>query len=232
MPNLIDFLDTSDIYDIGIMFVYDFNLLEKRDRFKFFYANFLDSGINTFLYLLTDLNDEHLSILRLVEVNICNKIYFQVKKSYSIIPNEGFGKILYELCFRYHEGSIVSDTKNTLPGSYNLWVSLINSKQYQIKKLNIKTGRISGIRMPLNELNIWGVENEMFEIINETEWESVVFEDEYTSEYVSENNNEEEEEEFDEYDEEFYVRYLDDNIRYQRNYLTDFIVRVLKQSKK
>ncbi len=121
------------------------------------------------------------------------------------------------MCFEHHTDEILSDSKNTLPGSFNLWLKILKrKKKYVVSLFNTQNGRITKIVKPINELDIWGVPKDFLEIIKATPWEATIFEDEYN-------------EIDDEYDESYYVNYLTEHEKYERSYLTDYIVKLLKK---
>ncbi|MCJ8288359.1 MAG: hypothetical protein HRT58_21950 [Crocinitomicaceae bacterium] len=143
--------------------------------------------------------------------------YFQIKKSYSPVPNRGFGYLLYKLVLDNQEGKIISDSVNTLPGSYNVWMKLLKNNAYNIQLLNLQSGKKTNISEPIDDLKIWGVEPDYLEGIDQTSWGAVIFEDEFIPE-----------DEDDYYEEEYYVNYLSENDKYERNMVSDFVVRALK----
>ena len=223
MPNLILSIDESQFYDPDITRFHDFIdcEIQIKDDCKLLKAEAKINNENSILYLLTDQEGKDLSIIRLVNISIFNEDYFQIKKSYSPIPNKGYGYLLYCLVIENHKGSIVSDSFNTLPGSYNVWMKLLRDKKYAIQLFNIVTGRKSNIDNPINELKIWGVETEYLEEIDKTEWGSVIFENEFTP------KNED-----DLYEEEYYINYISENDKYDRSLVSDFVVKALKKGKK
>ena len=222
MPNLIFSIDPSQFYNPDITIYYDFIDcgVQIENELKLLKTEAEISNENSILFLLVDENEKHLSILRLVKITIRNSDYFQIRKSYSPIQNKGYGYLLYRLVINTFEGTIISDSYNTLPGSYNIWMKLLRNKQYTIQILNLESGIKNNIEKPINELKIWGVETDYLEEINKTEWDAVVFEDEFVPE-----------DEDDYYDEEYEVNYLSENDKYERNMVSDFVVRALKKGK-
>jgi hypothetical protein len=222
MPNLIESIDHTQFYDPDINLFYDFVDcdIEIEGGLKLLMVNAIIQNENSTLYLLVDSDDNHLSVLRLVEYFCHGSIYSQIKKSYSPVPNEGYGYILYRLVIDFHEGPIISDSYNTLPGSYNLWKKLIKNTKYQVKTLSLNSGRSYSIKNPLNELLIWGVELDYLEDIDSTEWDQVIFPEDFQPIDLD-----------DEYDEDFFVRYLTENEKYSRTMVSDFVVRALRNGK-
>lgn len=222
MPNLILSIDPSDFYDPDITQYHQFKeckIVTQKEN-KLLKAETTVNGEKSVLYLLIDKEEKHLSIIRLVKISINGDDYFQIKKSFSPVPNQGFGYSLYCLVIENQIGHIISDSFNTLPGSYNVWMKLLKNIKYKIQLFNISSGKATGIKRPINELNIWGVEEEYLEEIDATEWGSVVFEEEFVPE-----------DEFDEYDEQYSASYLSENDKYERNMVSDFVVRALKKGK-
>lgn len=223
MPNLIPYIDTSEIYDIDISTKYDFiDCRINNQNYQLKFAAGIYNGKKSYYYLLTDNEDKHLAILRLVELIIDGQVYHQISKSYSLIQQHGYGEILYENCLKIHDTDIVSDKLNTLPGSFNLWRKIINKNNLVIFSFNILNKRKSRIKLPLNEFQIWGVENSFLEAIKVTPWEAVRFsdgsEDVEDVEDVSENEN--------------FIDYLTEEDIIQRTILSDFIVKALQSKRK
>jgi hypothetical protein len=222
MPNLIPFVDTSTYYYPEIMQVYQFKKCEIIIKNHFLYTTSQNiNNINVHMYLLTDENDKHLSIIRLEEIIFYGKIYHQINKSYSIISQKGYGEILYDSCFRYHTANILSDSKNTIPGSYNLWKKLLNKKRpYKISLFDKINNRKIKINLPFKEYNIWGVDKTFLEAIKESPWEVVIFENDLNLE------------DDDETDDESWVDYLTEHDKYERTILSDYVVNALQNKKK
>lgn len=150
MPNLVAFIDSSNYYHLDIEHYYKFEKCAiLHPSFDLKYSSIVLNNKNAVLYLLTDKDGNHLSILRLEEVLICGKIYHQINKSFSIKPQQGHGQLLYQLVFEYHNINIVSDCINSLPGSYNLWKKLINQgiKLFRYDTKNDKTYEIKIVPM-------------------------------------------------------------------------------------
>lgn len=221
MPNLLSTIDASEYYFDDIEKIYNFQICQTNNQHYILkYALGILNNEPIHLYLLTDLNDKHLSLLRLTEITINNKLYHQINKSYSLVPKNGYGQILYRLSFEINNVPIISDSLNTLPGSFNLWKKLIVNKIVIAYSFNINTFRKSKINLPLKEFNYWGVNNEFLEAIKETPWQAVIFENEMDFE-----------DEYDDYDD-FSIDYLSDNDRIERTILSDYIVEALKNKKK
>lgn len=220
MPNLILEIDLTQFYDSDLERYYDFEecFIDDDLGFRLLKAKAIIQNEDSLLYLLVDKEGLHLSVLRLVKVTIKDITYFQIKKSYSPIPKMGYGYVLYKFVFQYHRAHIISDSYNTLPGSYNIWMKIIQNESYNCKILNLETGKQDLINKPIDELKIWGVETDYLDEIEQTNWEPVLFEDEFNSEG-----------EDDDYDEGFYVNYLSEHDKYERNMVSDFVVRALKK---
>lgn len=219
MPNLIPFVDTSTYYYPEIMQVYNFVKcdIEITNNHFLYTTTLIIDTINVYMYLLTDENNNHLSIIRLEEITLHGKVYNQINKSYSIIKQKGYGEILYDSCFKYHTINILSDSKNTIPGSYNLWKKLLNKKRaYKIFLYDTVNNKRMKINLPVKEYNIWGVDKTFLEAINQTPWEAVIFENETTLE------------DDDESDDETWVDYLTENDKYERTILSDYVVNALQ----
>jgi hypothetical protein len=222
MPNLIPFVDTSTYYYPAIMQAYEFIKCEILIKNHFLYTTSQNiSNVNIHMYLLTDEDNKHLSIIRLKEITLSGKIYHQINKSYSIISQKGYGEVLYDSCFKYHNVNILSDSKNTIPGSYNLWKKLLNKKRlYKISLYDKINNRKIKINLPFKEYNIWGVDETFLEAIKESSWEAVIFENELT---VEEEN---------ETDDESRLDYLTEHDKYERTILSDYVVNALQNKNK
>ena len=74
MPNLSATFDTSQFYDPDITRYYNFKPVKIKDLtdYKLLLANFIENKNEYFLYLLTDLKDNNLSIIRLKKVVLFN----------------------------------------------------------------------------------------------------------------------------------------------------------------
>ncbi len=216
MPNLTSFIDTSDYYHPDLRIYYDFKEIQiDEENFKLLHFEGEQNGEDIQLYILTDNDKNDLSLLRLVKVIFHNKEYFQIQKSYSVIPQKGYGEKLYDLCSNFHSGNLISDQMNTLPGSYNLWKKILRKKNSALR-FDIKNNRRFKIDLD-DEFSIWGVPQNFLEVIQETPWEAVIFEEDY--------------EDSDDYDE-YFIDYLSENDKLERTILSDFIVRALKSKKK
>lgn len=217
MPNLVSFIDSTDYYNVDIEHHYKFvDCKINDDNFKLKLSKIVINGIDAYLYLLTDKNDKHLSLVRLVEKIVSNKIYHQINKSFSIEVQKGYGQVLYKHIFDYNPVDIISDHINTLPGSFNLWKRLLS--QLTTYRLDTKNNRSYKVDAINDEFLIWGVEDDFLEVIKQTQWEAVVvenFDDEY-------------------YDDEFDdgINYLTLNDAIERTILSDYIVKALKNKKK
>ncbi|MEO8234858.1 MAG: hypothetical protein ABI549_05535 [Flavobacterium sp.] len=222
MPNLIPFIDTSEYYHSDIRRYYEFEEIEiNLPAFKLFHFEGLEKEREMHLYLLTNSKEENLAILRLVAVDLHGITYYQICKSYSIVIQKGYGETLYSLCFNIHNGSFISDYINTLPGSYNLWKKILRKNPNAIR-YDTKNNRKFPIDLE-DEFLIWGVPNSFLEIILQTQWEAVIFENEYEDLDYGES-----EESY----ESTFVDYLSENDKMERTLLSDFIVEALKKKKK
>lgn len=222
MPNLFFSFDPSNFYDSNIERLYNFEdcNIHSTDNYKLLKAEAVIDKENSILFLLVNEDGKHLSILRLVETLIFDSRYFQIKKSYSPVRGNGYGYHLYILVIEHVSTSIISDSFNTLPGSYNVWQKLLLNNNYDVRVLNTQTGKIAKIKQPLDDLTIWGVVPDYLEEIENTQWDAVIFEDEFIP--VNED---------DFYDEEYHVNYLTENDKYDRTMVSDWVVRALKQGK-
>lgn len=156
--------------------------------------------------------------MRLIERKIGRKIYHQICKSYSLVQNKGFGEILYEGCMKIHPNDIISDSINTLPGSYNLWKKIINKKNITVYKLDVNSNRSYKLKTSTSDFSIWGIDPAFLDTIKNTPWDTVVFED----------NSGEIDDEIDD----CFVDYLTENDTVERTILSDFIVRALQKKDK
>lgn len=224
MPNLVSSVDVSEYYTPDINLYYQFDECEiDNPDYKLKYVQSKLNGEQIHIYLLTDKNENHLSVLRLVEKDIKDKVYHQINKSYSIIPQKGYGEILYHYCFQIHNVSIISDNLNTLPGSFNLWRKIIKKQNPNVYKIDIKNNRSSKLNLPLNEFLIWGVNDDFLEAIMETPWQAVIFENEYEDPAYDNDDFE---------DDNHFVDYLSENDKIERTMLSDYIVEALKNKKR
>ena len=221
MPNLISYIDTSEYYHPDIRRYYDFEELEINvQNFKLFHFEGLEKGTEMHLYLLTNSEEENLAILRLIAVNLHGNNYYQICKSYSIVVQKGYGETLYNLCFNIYNGNLISDNINTLPGSYNLWKKILRKYPNAIR-YDAKNDRKFPIDLD-DEFLIWGVPDSFLEVIAQTQWEAVIFENEYDDLDYGES-----EETF----ESTYVDYLSENDKIERTLLSDYIVEALKKKR-
>lgn len=221
MPNLISYIDTSEYYHPDIRRYYEFEeLIINLQNFKLFHFEGLEKETEMHLYLLTNSQEENLAILRLISVDLHGNIYYQICKSYSIIVQKGYGETLYNLCINIHNGSLLSDSINTLPGSYNLWKKILKKNPYAIR-YDIKNNRKFPIDLD-DEFLIWGVPDSFLEVIYQTQWEAVIFENEYDDLDYGESE---------ETYENTFVDYLSENDKMERTLLSDYIVEALKKKK-
>ncbi len=220
MPNLILSIDPSQFYDPDITRFYPFEdtKINIQENLRLLKAAAIVNNEDSILFLIVDSDDNHMSILRLVKVLINQSEYFQIKKSFSPVSNKGYGYLLYCLVLENHIGDIISDSFNTLPGSYNVWMKILKNDVYNVQLLNLQNGKKNKIAKPIDDLKIWGVESDYLEEIDQTSWDTSVFEDEFIPEG-----------EDDFYEEEYYVNYLSENDKYERNMVSDFVVRALKK---
>ncbi len=218
MPNLTSYIDTSEYYHVDIRRYYDFIELEiDLDEFKLLQFE----GSDMHLYLLTDNNDDDLALIRLVKVAFHGKQFYQISKSFSLKPRKGYGEILYNLCFGFYSGSLVSDHVNTLPGSYNLWKKILRKNGGNAIRYDSKNDRKFPIDLN-DESLIWGVPDDFRNEILKTPWQAVIFENEYDEVGYGDN---------DETFEESFVDYLSENDKIERTILSDYIVEAFKQKR-
>jgi len=223
MPNLISYIDTSEYYHEQIRDYYEFIEVEIAElNFKLFHFEGIDKGSNIHLYLLTDSNENNLAILRLAEITLHGKIYYQICKSYAVISQKGYGEQLYNLCFSLHKDQLVSDHINTFPGSFNLWKKILRKNDRTAIRYDSKNNRKYKMNLK-NEFLIWGVPDNFLEIIRETEWQAVIFENEYEDLDYGDN---------DEIYDNIFVDYLSENDKIERTLLSDYVVKALKEKKK
>jgi len=219
MPNLVSYIDASEYYHPDIRRYYDFEEIAFGENdFKLFH--FEGNGVH--LYLLTDVNEIDLAIMRLVEIELHGNKYYQISKSFSVITQKGYGETLYNLCFNLHKGNLVSDCINTLPGSYNLWKKILRKNSAIAVRYDSKNNRKFEIDLD-DESLIWGVPDNFRDIILETPWEAVIFENEYDDLDYGED---------DEFFESSFVDYLSENDKIERTLLSDYIVEALKKKRK
>lgn len=222
MPNLISSVNFSEYYTPDITRYYDFieyKIDNPNLKLKYVQSNL--NGEEIHIYLLTDIEENHLSVLRLIEKSINGRTFHQISKSYSIISQKGYGEILYRYCFNIHDVNIISDNLNTLPGSFNLWRKIINKKNLNVLKYDISKNRTSQISLPLDEFLIWGINEYFLEAILETPWQAVIFENEYENPL------------YDEIEEEnYFIDYLSESDKIERTLLSDYIVEALKKKKR
>ena len=220
MPNLIPSIDTSDIYNEDIDYHYNFvdcgiDSIEYRLK----YAIGIYNGDNCHIYLLTDISNRHLAVVRLVETNVFGVMYHQISKSYAIVQQRGYGEILYENVLRLHTTSVISDHLNTLPGSFNLWKKLINKNSISIYRFDTIRNRRYRLQLPLDEFLVWGVDETFLEVIKKTPWSAVNLEDD--SNAIQDDS-----------EDAAFVDYLTENDVIQRTILSDFIVKALQNRKR
>lgn len=222
MPNLIPYVNAEEYYHPDIKRYYEFSECEiDYPNFKLLHFEGEQNGNSIHLYLLTDKDENDLAILKLIGITIENKLFYQINKSFSLIPQKGYGVILYNLCFQIHNGDIVSDHINTLPGSFNLWKKILKNENIIAKRFDIRNNK--KLRLDINkEFLIWGISDSYYEAIYETPWQAVIFENEYDDlEYIGNED-----------DDEIYVDYLSMSDKVERTILSDYIVKALKNKKK
>ncbi|MCO6164498.1 hypothetical protein [Flavobacterium sp. NRK F7] len=223
MPNLISFFNTEEYYHPDLKIYYEFNECEINSPYYklLHFEGSEKNGKEMHLYLLTDKEDNDLAILKLSTVTYGNKSYYQINKSFSLIPQKGYGLTIYNFCFQFHNGDILSDHINTLPGSFNLWKKLLKNEKISAKRLDTKNNKKLNLNIN-KEFLIWGISEDYLEAINETPWQAVIFEKEYeNTEYIG-----------DESEDDFFVDYLSMNDKIERTILSDYIVKALKNNKK
>lgn len=220
MPNLIPSMDTSDVYSEDITLHYTFKDIKiSNPNFQLKYATGKFNGNASHFYLLTDNDDKHLAVIRLVETIISGRVYHKISKSFAIIQRKGYGEVLYENCIKKHQTAILSDSLNTLPGSFNLWKKLIQRNTISVFRFDINNNRRSKIKLPLDEFLIWGVDYSFLEAIKSTPWSAVNFTDDSLE--IDDDSDEAE-----------FVNYLTENDVIQRTILSDFIVKALQSKRR
>jgi hypothetical protein len=220
VPNLLPYIDSSELYNQDITNYYTFiDCKISTPHFKMKYATGDYNGEISYFYLLTDNSENHLAIIRLVGRNINGRIYHQISKSYSLIQQKGYGEVLYENCLKFHSESIISDNLNTLPGSFNLWKKIINKNSIDVYRFDTFNKRQSKIRLPIDDFLIWGVDESFLEAIQSTPWDSVTF-NEFSEEIDDDSDNA------------VFVDYLTESDVIERTILSDFIVKALQNKRK
>ena len=121
-------------------------------------------------FRLENNNNKHLSVIRLKEITLHNKLYYLVDKSHSFVKGQGYVIPLYEYAFCYLKYPVISDSNQTKPGSSNLWKKLqgrqaVNS--YNLFVINTNTQH-KGLYETRNysDYDVWGWEREKIELYN------------------------------------------------------------------
>ncbi len=135
---------------------YNYQFGARSDTEKFYRAIHNESGDK--------------SLLRLVRVNIGGLEYWQVSKIASETRRIGLGKSLYEAAIELEEYPIICDKTLTMPGSYNIWQSLIRDARngkFKIQLVNTASGLVKPFDFKTPRTQIWGYDVDLIEIIKE-----------------------------------------------------------------
>lgn len=101
-----------------------------------------------------------------------------------------------------------------------MWKKILKKNPYAIR-YDIKNNRKFPIDLD-DEFLIWGVPDSFLEVIYQTQWEAVIFENEYDDLDYGESE---------ETYENTFVDYLSENDKMERTLLSDYIVEALKKKK-
>ncbi len=110
------------------------------------------------------------SLLRLVRVNIGGMDYWQISKIASERRRIGLAKSLYIAAIEFEGYPIICDCTLTMPGSYNVWQSLISDAkngEFEIQIVNSASGEAKAYDFRTARTRIWGYDTDLIDIINQ-----------------------------------------------------------------
>lgn len=179
MPNIIhrNSVEAHSLIDYYFLHQLPFKTLFRSEDFIYKMA----SDIDFIYFILTDISDSNLSTIRFKKVLVADKNYFQVNKSYSWINGKGYGTYLYRFCINYFKSNVLSDCRQSKPGSCNIWKRLIKDDIFLIQRLDLLSGEISNIPKNYDEYDIWGSYDYEIESVKEIPFDEVfddIFNDE------------------------------------------------------
>jgi hypothetical protein len=116
-------------------------------------------------FKLLDLNEDLLSLLRVIPVEMCGQEYYKINKIGSLYKKQGYATYLYNLALRYCEFPLISDINLTRPGSYNIWRSLTMQRDapYLVSILDTKNCNVDVYDINKNEIEYWGFDQDMLQ---------------------------------------------------------------------
>ena len=108
--------------------------------------------------------------MRLVRVNIGGLDYWQISKIASERRRIGLAKSLYIAAIEFEGHPIICDSTLTMPGSYNVWQSLISdgkNGEFKIQVINSASGEAKAYDFRTARTRIWGYDTDLIDIINQ-----------------------------------------------------------------
>ncbi|MCA6471300.1 MAG: hypothetical protein IM591_13025 [Chitinophagaceae bacterium] len=123
---------------------------------------------NSYIYFrLLDENERLLSLLKVIRKKYCGQDFYQIHKIGSVKRKKGYATYLYNLAVRHCDVPLISDSYLTRPGSYNIWMSLINSRTvspYEIHYINTTNCTSHIYETKRQETFYWGFDEDMLEV--------------------------------------------------------------------
>ena len=123
---------------------------------------------NQYFYKLLNLEEEVVALLRVYKETFCGEDYFKIHKigTKKEHRNKGYAKYLYNLALRCCKYPLVSDRNLTMPGSYNIWESLIvsrNQEPYTVSFINTDDCSKSEYDSRKHQTFYWGHDEDYLE---------------------------------------------------------------------